>query len=397
MPFAMKLFYNSTDTDNQNQNQTVTKRLWQRRFRWDTTAISQAHPQQHFTPKPPNSIEVIYPFSTDFVLREHYRNPWNGVRIGRMLEDADSLAGFVSYEHCDDTNPTTRPPLLVTATVEAIKLTGSDLSLEHDMTLRGKVVWTGTSSLDINMELIQHGVHKMSALFTFVARDPVTGASQRVNPLKPEKPQDQEVFCERQRVNDVRKSERTAIKQGKSVLNSPEIQQYIADLLASARTKRELPALAEPHTLFADQTMCSNTFTTQPQQRNLHGRVFGGFLMRRAFELAHSTAYQFAGCRPRTLLIDQIEFRKPVNIGDLLRLNAWVLHTRPHPKEPHSKGGLFFVSVFCFVVYNARGLFTSLSLKECAHNQPTNKDNINKYTMFCRCIACTSPSISHKS
>lgn len=36
------------------------------------------------------------------------------------------------------------------------------------------------------------------------------------------------------------------------------------------------------------------------QERNLHGRVFGGFLMRRAFELAFSTAYLFAGTRPQT-------------------------------------------------------------------------------------------------
>lgn len=31
----------------------------------------------------------------------------------------------------------------------------------------------------------------------------------------------------------------------------------------------------------------------------MSGRVFGGFLMRRAFELAFATAYTFAGWRPR--------------------------------------------------------------------------------------------------
>ena len=47
-----------------------------------------------------------------------------------------------------------------------------------------------------------------------------------------------------------------------------------------------------------DEAALANTFTCQPQNRNVHGRVFGGFLMRRAFELAHSTTYLFAGCRP---------------------------------------------------------------------------------------------------
>lgn len=28
-----------------------------------------------------------------------YRNPWSGVRIGRVMEDMDSLAGFVAFDH----------------------------------------------------------------------------------------------------------------------------------------------------------------------------------------------------------------------------------------------------------------------------------------------------------
>lgn len=28
-----------------------------------------------------------------------YRSPWNSVRIGRVLEDLDSLAGNIAYEH----------------------------------------------------------------------------------------------------------------------------------------------------------------------------------------------------------------------------------------------------------------------------------------------------------
>ena len=35
------------------------------------------------------------------------------------------------------------------------------------------------------------------------------------------------------------------------------------------------------------RTKLHNTFTCQPQQHNMHGRVFGGFLMRRAI-FAHS-------------------------------------------------------------------------------------------------------------
>lgn len=55
----------------------------------------------------------------------------------------------------EDGDPATRPPLLVTATVEAIEVRASHLELASDMTMSGAVVWTGTSSMDICMELEQ--------------------------------------------------------------------------------------------------------------------------------------------------------------------------------------------------------------------------------------------------
>lgn len=51
-------------------------------------------------------------------------------------------------------------------------------------------------------------------------------------------------------------------------------------LLAEGRAKIDLPALAGEGALLMRDTRLHNTFTCQPQQRNMHGRVFGGFLMR---------------------------------------------------------------------------------------------------------------------
>ena len=113
---------------------------------------------------------------------------------------------------------------------------------------------------------------------------------------------------------------------------------------------------ADSDQLDMEATSLENTFTCQPQQRNMHGRIFGGFLMRRAFELAHATTYLFAGCRPRTgksvvhggllcacmqqtncealffRFLDAVEiggitFRRPVEVGDLIKFKSWVTHT----------------------------------------------------------------------
>ncbi len=44
--------------------------------------------------------------------------------------------------------------MLVTASVDAIQLRRR-LAIETDMTIQGQVVWTGSSSMDIRMELTQ--------------------------------------------------------------------------------------------------------------------------------------------------------------------------------------------------------------------------------------------------
>jgi acyl-coenzyme A thioesterase 9 len=103
---------------------------------------------------------------------------------------------------------------------------------------------------------------------------------------------------------------------------TPEQERWAEQLLAAAKTKMDLPALAgkgfpplkqcasgdrgrfsaasrsvalhkpppvdalvpfvhaDSNLLLMDETSLENTFTCQPQQRNVHGRVFGGFLMR---------------------------------------------------------------------------------------------------------------------
>lgn len=323
----------------------VTKRLWQQRYRWTDARLAAATPRGDESArafKPPTRTLIQYAFSSDPVLREHYRNPWGAVRLGPILEDLDSLAGLVAFDHCDDGDPSTRPPLLVTATVEAIHLRSSHLTLEQDMELSARVVWTGSSSMDIGIELEQGGQQQLTALFTFVARDPLTGKPTTITGVQPQTPQDQAQFDERLHINQARKQERK-LQATKLHQVSPEGEQWAEELLAAAKTKRAMPALADSGQLLMDETCLENTFTCQPQQRNMHGRVFGGFLMRRAFELAHSTAYLFAGSRPRTVEVDRITFRRPVNVGDLIKFRSMVTHTWPSQLTPGK--GLVHVQV----------------------------------------------------
>ena len=49
-----------------------------------------------------------------------YSNPWGNLRVGRIFEDLDALAGNIAFQHCDDGDSDTIPPLLVTASGDLV-------------------------------------------------------------------------------------------------------------------------------------------------------------------------------------------------------------------------------------------------------------------------------------
>ena len=64
-------------------------------------------------------------------------SPFGHVRIGRLLEDLDAMAGNVAFKHADDNNPTTRPLTIVTASVDRIQLI-HQLFPDRDLIMKGK-------------------------------------------------------------------------------------------------------------------------------------------------------------------------------------------------------------------------------------------------------------------
>lgn len=81
-----------------------------------------------------------------------------------------------------------------------------------------------------------------------------------------------------------------------------------------------------------------NLVICYPVKRNLYGKIFGGYLMRTAFETALSNAailsYVFflvftnwifnSKCIPQVMAVDSVVFKKSVEIGSLLLLSSQV-------------------------------------------------------------------------
>lgn len=325
----------------------VTNALWEARSSIFERMIDagaagkqqQQPPQTELLTKTPagSRTSIVYKFATDDILREQYRDPWNEVRIGKLLEDLDALAGTIAVKHCSDEDSTTRPLLLVTASVDKMELK-KPICVDTDLKIAGAVTYVGRSSIDIQIEVtqvdqdsdMQSDPIALTANFTFVARDSMTGKSAPVNRLSPETEKEKQLFAEREARDKLRKRKREEQKGVfENGINKLHVEaERLNSLLAEGRVFSDLPALADRDSILLKDTRLENSLICQPQQRNLHGRIFGGFLMHRAFELAFSTAYAFVGQRPCFLEVDHVDFLKPVDVGDFLRFKSCVLYTQ---------------------------------------------------------------------
>lgn len=257
-----------------------------------------------------------------------YVSPFGHVRVGRILEDLDAFAGNVAFLHCDDGDPTTRLPNIVTASVDKLDLIPKVLDANADLKIVGGVTSVGSSSMEVRIDAFQGPGWPcvLTTFFTMVALEPTTGKPHKVNRLNPVTELDKQRAAEGERA----KVERLKVKEAALHVRVPSpdelqlVHQFFIDKDKDGNKAIEIASTHQRSLIFCSQ-----------QQRNIHNKIFGGFLMKQAFELAFSTAYLFAGVRPYFSALGDITFKYPVEIGSLLDLRAAVVYTEGNDIQVH--------------------------------------------------------------
>ncbi|KAI9223581.1 HotDog domain-containing protein [Blastocladiella britannica] len=283
------------------------------------------------------------PFATNPHVREEYVSFYGGIRIAKLLEDLDAMAGSISYTHCDDETPETPPLTIVTASVDRIDLLRRP-TLNQDINISGMVTYVGHSSMEITINVEGKNTDNggvvdpiLRARFTMVARDPITNKAVQVNPLVLENDAEKKLFA---MGAELKASKKLASTQSLTKAPpTPEERLVIHDLWLQSK-KYDQGNLPD-HLVWMEDTKVHSLHITQPQDRNIHNFIFGGYLMRQAFEIAHATASLYSKNHPIFLAMDDIWFRKPVPIGSILALTSQVVYSRAHK----DKGGSFQVKV----------------------------------------------------
>ena len=307
--------------------------------------------------------QLVVPLADDPALFAGYVSIFGHIRRGVLMEDMDAFAGLVSYKHvagmCSTDAAIAPPPedvpILVTASCDSMRMHAEPDHVEARQNLQmvGAVTHVGRSSMNVEIDVAT--VAKvptaiLSASFTFVARDKKTGRSVQV-------PRLHALTEEQIRLRDAgaEKAARRREARQDSLLRTPPTSEELAiihklflrsssgggggysngnsgsgngsddgrhNTLGLANTTTAAAA-----TVNARDTERVSTFLCQPQVKNAHGKVFGGYLMRKAFELAWTTVHTNSGGRvPRLLATEDIFFVAPVEIGSIVELTARMVY-----------------------------------------------------------------------
>ncbi|XP_060090062.1 acyl-coenzyme A thioesterase 9, mitochondrial isoform X3 [Heteronotia binoei] len=276
--------------------------------------------------------EVILPLGSQPEIREKYLNVNNTVRFGRILEDLDSLGVLICYTHTKHETVQRSPLSIVTALVDKIGLWKKIIHPDCDIKFTGNVTWVGRTSMEVKMHVLQlqNDVYcpVLDATFVMVARDPENKRPAFVNPLITEGPEEENIFKE----GELNKMRRTDFSKASLLKMAPTAEErtVIHDIFLNtldSRTVSFRSRVLPPNSVWMEDAKLKGLEICQPQERNIFNRIFGGFLMRKAYELGWATACSYGSSRPYVIAVDDIMFQRPVEIGSLLLFSSQVCYT----------------------------------------------------------------------
>lgn len=267
------------------------------------------------------SVEKKLPFSSSTRLRHKFKIlnkdiPGN-IRWGRLLEELDKMAENAALQYVQQTEPDAR---VVTAAVDDIALhTPADIT--KDVFMRARINYVGKTSMEVGIRVDQNkeAEHSLAACyFTMVAR---TGQGEDAESL--EIPQlDYESDLEKRRYNNAVQRRKAYREELDAIGEPPDKEEFFhLQQLHRAQDKDDFEGL------LVGNLIRNSMERMYPDNENVPKKIFGGYVIRRAFELALMQAEEIATGRPVFVRTNRINFLQPVRIGDKLDYIGRVVYT----------------------------------------------------------------------
>jgi len=287
-------------------------------------------------------LEAEWPLSTDAQLRMAVADlgSWSTFRLSKFYEAVDALTADVAYKHTDGYS---RNLTLVTA-AHAHSWKDAKTVLTRDVSLRCYVTRAGSASLELRTDAVQLDDDGNEVLLNTCATTMVALDSETMKPAKGSVPSisvadddDLDRSLLRAEVAEthviVQKARAASLLQLRAPMSRPPEPHEV--LAVHELTRRvQLAAEGSGESLHA-KTVQRCTFRSScivfPEQRNVHGKLFGGFIVGQAYNLAFYAMRFFAdGQAVVPLGMDEATFAAAVAVGDCVTFTARVVHCTGH-------------------------------------------------------------------
>ncbi|APG27486.1 acyl-CoA thioesterase [Syntrophotalea acetylenivorans] len=239
------------------------------------------------------------------------------MRFGLLLEVLDKVAEEAALNYVNQFFPEAR---VVTAAIDNIVIRHvTDMS--RDVHFKARINHVGRSSLEIGIRVEQPGNpvrHIASCYFTMVARSGMGEGA--VSVALPGLKYGEEI--EQQRA-DKALQRRKEYKQQQAQLNEPPSREEF-QMLTDLHTAQDQTGF---NGLLAGKLTADAWERMYPEQENVPKKIFGGYLIRRAYELSSICSEQIAPNRPIAAAVNRINFFHPVRMGDTLHYTTRVVYT----------------------------------------------------------------------
>lgn len=263
----------------------------------------------------------VLPFSTDPDLARRFLardcEMVGNIRFGKLLETLDKVAENTALAYVHRFYPDAR---VVTAAVDSIVLR-NPADTKHDLVFSAQINHVGKSSMEVGIRVECLGPdssHLASCYFTMVARSTDFDEVKSL-PLPPLK-YENELDMKRYRKAEQR---RQAYREGLAKSEEmPSLEEYL--FLKKLHQEQEAEGFCG---LRAGSLVLESTGRAYPEQENVPKTIFGGHLIRKAYELAALAAEMVAPNRAVPRLVNRINFNQPVLLGDQLKFTARVVYT----------------------------------------------------------------------
>ncbi|MDD2468323.1 MAG: hotdog domain-containing protein [Desulfobulbus sp.] len=261
-------------------------------------------------------------FGNDPALRRRYMvvdEPLPGnIRFGLLLEILDKVAEEAALSYVNQFHPTAR---VVTAAIDNIVIRQA-VDVSRDLTFAATINHIGRSSLEIGIRVEQPGEktteHIASCYFTMVAR---SGYGENVTSVTLP-PIDYVEPIERRRAGKAL-ARREEYRHLQAALHEPPSRlEY--EMLTARHLAQDEPGF---NGLLCGQLTTDAWERTYPDQENVPFTIFGGYLIRRAFELSSICSELVAPNRSIIAAVNRINFFHPVRMGDKLHFTSRVVYT----------------------------------------------------------------------